>query len=739
MATRTKAPSSGTRDGHGRGLEARSMPFVGLVLLPPVALIAGLAAHASVRDSVIAIGLTALCLGALTTVLALLAYGLGHKRDPVVCWHVVASVALTGLAEAVTVVVGWERWWATAFIIGGEILSGSWALHRIDALRKDAKGDAEPAEDALTKKLGLENTRFGRPKHHTNTKGEVTRIEVPVKNGPGETIDLVQAAVPGIESLANAPRGRSRAVPGEGAGTGTLVIITKDVLRELIPYPGPSAPGGCITAPLVSAVAEDQQLSRKYIAGGCDEAPNPSSYGYMGMTRTGKTLNAQVNALEMISRNNVQIFWLDTIKGAQTVRPLRQGLDIIVASDDPRTFRKGMKALMDLIKWRADRLGEVGRRAWTADCATDPKLKMPLLVAHFEEADALCDVAPDEMVFLASKGLSTGVVGGFSLQRADATSMPTGLRFNIGNWSVFGCGDAYSAGFALSDATIDAGAHPENWKQSKPGYHYTEGIGIPEDRWPVTLKSYFATDAEMEAHTAQWAPRMMPLDDGSQVALGSWYAAAKAETLRLRLKWDGDGNALPLVHDGAAISTNTVLTRPADTRSTGRAVAADDADDEDAELAEARRQVLEEMEDMVADGTIDLGLDDDDPDDQGLGDIDISRPLPTVAGDDELNWADKDAAPDREAALAAFERALNEIANDQRLRDADHPDVVVFNVGVLVERYKFRSRPWFSDHLSSLAEGELKIPGLALSRTDKTGFYRLERLADVVAIGGHTA
>ncbi|WP_213455293.1 hypothetical protein [Rhizomonospora bruguierae] len=737
MATRTKAPAREmARDGHGRSLKTRGMPFLGLLVMPPGALVAGLAVHLAVRDSVVGLGLTAAGLGAASAVLALVAWAVGQHRDLSVTVHVVATVAATGLGEAVTVVVGLQRWWAYAFLLGGWLVAASWGIRRIDAFRKDHREEPEK-EDSLRKELGLEGTRFGRPKHHVDEKGEVTRIEVPVKHAPGKTVDVIQQAVPGIESLANAPRGRSRAVPGEGAAASTLVIITKDVLKDLIPYPGPSAPGGCITDPLVSAMYEDQLPTRRYIAGGTPEAPNPSSTGRMGMTRTGKTLNAQVDALEVISRRNAQFMWFDTIKGAQTVRPLRQGLDIIVASDDPKTFRAGMKALIALVKWRTNRLGECGYRSWTAKVTDDPRLRMPFLIAHFEEADALCDIAPDEMVFLASKGLSVGVATSISLQRADATSMPTGLRFNIGNWSVFGCGDQYSAGFALSDATIDAGAHPENWKQSKPGYHYVEGIGIPEDRWPVAAKSFFATDAEMEAHTTQWAPQMMPLDEGSQVALGSWYAAAKAETLRLRLKWDADGQALPLVHDGApgpaATSANTTLTRGGDSP----AVLPDsDEDDEVADQRRARQQLIDDMEDDVASGAVDLGLDDDDPDDRGMGDIDITKPVPQPTGDDGLSWADEKIPPtDRAAALAAFERALREMAEDESLRDQANPDVAVFNVDALARRYKFRSRPWFSEILSDAAEGALTLPGLSLTRTDKPGFYRLERLADVVPIG----
>jgi hypothetical protein len=711
--------------GQSRPLSKRHLPFAGLLLMPPTALIVGLVVHFALPSDV-ARGLTACGVTALTSLLAALAHSIGAGRKAVVRWHVVGTVILVGLGEAVTLLVGLTGWWLLTSLIVGEFVAASWALYRIDAFRQ--RTDQPETEDSLRKELGLEGTRFGRPVHHRDATGEVTRIEVPVKHAPGQTVNVIQDAVPAIESLAGAPRGRSRAVPTESANASNLVIITKDVLKDLVPYAGPSSPGGCITDPLLTSIGEDQQFGLRYIAGGRPEAPNPSSTGWMGMTRTGKTLNAQIGAMEIMSRHNAQMFWFDTVKGAQTVRPLRKGLDVIVASDDKKVFRAGMKALMALIRWRADRLGGAGYRSWTPEAAK--ALGMPFLVAHFEEADELCDIAPDEMVFLASKGLSTGVSCGFSLQRASAESMPTGLRFNIGNWYCFGTGDDYSAGFALSSATIDAGAHPENWKQSKPGYHYFEGIGVDEQRWPIVHKSMFATDAQMEAHTDRWAPQMMPLDAGSISALGPWYAAAKAETQQLVDRWNGAAPAADVVHDGAMTSANTTLN--------ASAAAPDSTSAEDADGDDIRAEIEEDIEAMRASGEIpELTDDNGQPDTDGEA-IDPTKPIPAPAGE-ELSWGDPDGkipATDREQALAAFVEALRQIAADQQLRDPDDPDTTLFQVDTLVQRYKFRSRPWFAETLTGAADGTLDLPdGLVLTRRDKPGHYTLRRLATVSAIG----
>jgi hypothetical protein len=706
-----KATTERQGSGHTRKLSQRHLPFAGLLLMTPTTFAVGLILHFLLQSDVTR-GLTACGVTVLTCLLAQLAHSIGAGRKPVVRWHVVATVALVGLGEAVTLLIGLTVWWTLTFLIVGTFVAASWSLYRIDAFRQ--RTDQPETEDTLRKELGLEGTRFKRPEIFRDKSGDVTRIEVPVTHAPGKTVEQVQAAVAGLESVAGAPRGRSRAVPDvDDASRSNLVIILKDVLATTVPWPGPSAPGTFITEqPLISGVHEDQQPLVKFIAGDHPDAPNPSSYAYMGMTRTGKTLNAQVNALEMFTRQGVCLMWFDTIKGAQTVQPIRDGLDIVVASDDPQTFRAGMKALMALVKWRANELGRHGFRAWNRKAAE--ALRMPLLVAHFEEADALCDLAPDEMVFLASKGLSTGVLVGISLQRADATSMPTGLRFNIGNWSVFGCGDSYSSGFALSDHTIAAGAHPENWKQSKPGYLYQEGIGIPEDRWPVTARSFYATDEEMAEHTAMWAPHMWPLDPGSVEALGSWYEAAKAEMA----DQDAVSRQAPIP---AATSTNT---RQATV--TARVPGPTDTDPD----AQTRAEIDEEIAEMKASGEIPAQLDPE------ADAIDPTQPLPPTGPGDELSWApDKPSAKTPEEAAEAFDAAIAEIAADPDLRDPKDPSAVTFQVDTLVGRYKFRSRPWFSQRLTDCADGKITIPpGYALSRSDKPGHYRLQRLATVTAL-----
>lgn len=115
--------------------------------------------------------------------------------------------------------------------------------------------------------------------------------------------------------------------------------------------------------------------------------------------------------------------------------------------------------------------------------------------------------------------------------------------------------------------------------------------------------------------------------------------------------------------------------------------------------------------------------------------IDPAVDVPAEPGDD-LEWGDdKPEAPTRELAVAAFDKALLELSGDPALRDPADPSgqTVIISPALLLERYPFRERPWFSAELSLLADGErIAPPGLSLSRAEdlglRAGKYRLNRL-----------
>ena len=627
---------------QAKSLKSRHVPFTGLVLAVPTTLLGWVMLHLALCADMVERTLGTLAVLAAGGLLASLAWGISAGRRTLVRWHVTVSVALAMAAGAVTVAVGVPRGWLICYLAGGVLLAVSWMLYRLDSLRADREDGG--SEDDLKAELGLKHVRFNKSVPHYDKAGKLTRVEVPVKLTHGATVGTVQGALESLESVANSMPKRGRVVQGERAQDAHLTLIMEDAIKHMIPWPGPSAPGASIVEPLVDGVYEDFEPLRLFVAGNHEDAANPAGRLIMGMTRNGKTMIALIDALEMMTRRYVVLFWFDSIKGAQTVGPIRKALEIVVADDvdsgDPKMFKAGMKALRRLIVWRATTMGRAGFREWTPAAAE--ALDMPIVYSHFEEADILCDIAGEDMVFLASKGLSAGVITSFSLQRADAVSMPTGLRFNLGNRDCFGCGDEVSAGFALDDSTIKAGAHPEEWGQDKPGYLYRRGIGIPQQRRPVTAKGFFATYEQMAAHTAEWAPQMDRLDAGSVAALGDWYQQMK----QIMARDPGEVATMPLPSPNgngrAPVTTFTI----------------DGVEDEGArEQREFREEAETEIADMRTTGEI--PRDEEDPE---MDRLDPTRPIEAdPPGTPEVTWTVPPEAPSKEEAERAFDRALHEL------------------------------------------------------------------------------
>lgn len=343
---RRAAASKTHADPHNRSVKARVFQFLMPFAAAPLVFVALLLLRASVADNV-----PVLVLYAAAAVLAgggflLWVWHLSAHRDLPVRLMLAATVGFAALGAVITLAVGGAVWWARTYITVGELMAGFWSVSRIDALRKDSRGDDESGDDdsKLRSELGLEGVKFKPAKAIRDESGKIVRIEVKAKNKPGGTAKQIQEAVPGLESLAGdafgpgVPIGRSRAVPN-GPSETNIVIITEDVLKDMLPYPGPSAFGKPITVPLHIGTWEDQVPETIKIAGGHDDAPTPVSSGWMGMTRTGKTAGAHVEKLEISSRSNAALIWFDSVKGAQTAEPLADVFALMVATDDQKIGR----------------------------------------------------------------------------------------------------------------------------------------------------------------------------------------------------------------------------------------------------------------------------------------------------------------------------------------------------------------------------------------------------------------
>lgn len=651
-----------TMPAHGkeRSLEARLLPYAiphGLALAD---LLAGLAAHAAWGGDAVGTPLTALAMVGGTTVLAGLAHRIGRVREQLVRWHTTATVGLAGAGVTLTTIIGPQPLWLQVAGGAGLLTGFTWNLRKLDSLRQDA-GASQAEQDTWAKQLGLGNVKPGK------VKAIGARREIALHHGVGDTVRTVQNALPAIEAAAGVIPGRSRVVEDpDDASKSTLVLVTEDVLKSTIPWPGPSHPGGCITDPIIAGVYEDDLPAQFWLPGIPGRAP--TNILRMGMTRAGKTQEALIATANIMTRENVVVWWADATKGAQTAGPIEGGLDWY--AENVAGAKAMFKAAKEVVRARADALGKAGYRQWEPACFTDPRLRMPYLVVHIEEADELV-ADNDTFTWLTGKALSTGVSISVSLQRADHASMPTTARFNVGGTLCFGVGDDYSAGFALSDATIDAGAHPEKWGNRKQGYFYLEAPGVDETRFPVPARAFYATDAEIKVVVDGYAGVRAGLDDISRDAAGDIYRGRKSP-------------ATPLTRANIGFQADSDM-------------------------------------DMDEDMTVPAQ-----PDEDVLGGSTGAEPIEPYTGPDLPFGQPKPKADSPAAAAAEFDRVLAELADDGH-------DVI--RVKDIVDRLKIRSDTWTSRRLSAVANGEQTIPpGLALERVDgDAGAYRLHVLAGASA------
>jgi hypothetical protein len=779
--TRSNRQDEGTKQ---RGLSDQPTPFVGLALAPFIALVASWGIHYLIAGvtignrvlltgspSFLAVAISLVTLAAVA--LATAAWYFGKGRDIVYRATLTGSVFVITEWIAVLIGVGPHRWWGTFFVLITWGVATMWALPRLHVLRRDpseGRNDREPEGDDLISQLGLTGYRTkGDPEVRYDDKGEPERIIVDIKHRFGATKDALVSALPNIESAVGGPEGLSRVTkPEDGKSNHSiLTVMLRDPLTGRVPYRGPSAPGQPIQGYSIIGRYDDGDPFRLMPFGGVDTdgiSLPPTGYAFMGMTRAGKTVGENRLLLDgVITRHGGVILYLNKAKGGQDVQPIIAGVECAVLSDNNADYRTAFNQVKAILTYRQKELARYGISAWsyakcvanppqqTLDGTARPMAPMPMLIVHVGEADAILETAGEEAVYLASKGLSVGIVAGWSMQRFSATSMPTDLRMNIGTRLCYGVGDDYSAGFALSDDTIKRGAHPENWRNTKPGRFYGEGAGIPENRWPISAKTIGDTDDDalylhMRQEAEQYGPNMMRLDSGSVHATRGWWTkhVTETETLRTELTPRSVPTPAPTPTPAATPAAETTQEDPMGRRpATASAAAfqvdnhpaafdpdaADLATDTAAEIAETTeiggQQILGDI----------IQPDEFDPQFAELSSIDPQAPIVMPTGDDGIDLTGPKPDPQtREEAELAFDEALRTLASDERFVDEDDNRYVTFRTGQLQEFYRYRTRQWYSPILAAMADGQRSCPpGYHIERhPERTGdgWYRMNRVPD---------
>ncbi|MGJ5898300.1 sporulation protein SsgA [Streptomyces sp. V2] len=426
-----------------------------------------------------------------------------------------ASVALTAttwwagkstgeqrrLHSAITVAAG--STWATAaclagplagpiphlYAMGGAGLALSWNIRAV--LRRNVDGTAEGAGDkGLLEKVGLARTTLG------TAKVEPNKVTVPYALPAGEgTNDDMAKALPRIASALDVAPNAVRFRPDpDSARKGELVIVPEDKLKEVVWWPGPSAPGGSIAEPLVIGRYDDGRELQLPVL----EALHLL---IMGVTGSGKTEGALDVLAEVLTRRDVMV-WLSDPKRGQDLGEAFGACDWVV--DTPDNAAVMIEATAQAVPARQKWLGDHGYRSWcpeAADVQTDPGHScrtggacgcagMPFLVTWFEEAaNTLRAVDDDVFTGIAQEARSAGVWLVISMQRASGYQISTDTRASLPASLCFGV-DERDAAFALPSDVLDAGANPGAWGNKKPGYCYLVARGVDDPLWSTPSRTF---------------------------------------------------------------------------------------------------------------------------------------------------------------------------------------------------------------------------------------------------------
>lgn len=759
-----------------RPLWQQPIAFLGLFLSPFAGLFTAWAMHLyivgfqlrtwTLTGSPAALGVTNTLIGVAAVVLSYTAWCFAEHRKMPLRIALAASVFTLTALFGVSVGVGPHRWWSFAFICCAWFVAATWSLTRLNVTRADPRTDGQEAEGPeFIKRL---KGWAGKAKTVYNDDGTPLRTEVRLQAAPGDTIGTVQEVIPNIESYAGAPGGMTTAIRDpDRADRGVLDVLHVDPLKNRLPYGPPSHPGGSIEDPITFASYNSGHPVWCHLAGG-PVAVNPTGGIIMGTSRAGKTLGENLLYTEVGSRTDVVIMYLNKAKGMQDIRPIAPIVEVAVISDSDQDYASALDRLKGVMAYRQRVLGEYGISAWSSKrCFHNPPQRkangdpvpmepMPYLMLHVGEADAVLDnyKADDGAVYVASKGLSLGVASFWSLQRAGHEQMPTSLRDNLGARWCFGTLSQAATAMALSDPTMDAGAHPEHWGARKPGYFYFEGPGVEETLYPRFAKTQslapgMSQDALIDEHNAAMAaemlrrnlanaPRMARLDRGSAEATGMvggvcWWDLMARRTAELRVQLGATADRKPQTRTADSGPQVVTADRTEETAvPKGFTVTAippgGDPDDMEAE-SEIRDEIRLTRE---VDG-VELYPEDEDGD--TAEDVDPAKRLevpPDLAG---VQWSTdpRPEAATRNEAIAAVREALVALLNDPGKRDPDEDGAAIIKVEDVTSLVRVKSRSWFSGILGDIATGAIDPPmDIVMTRADEfpTGagrpnFYRL--------------
>ena len=566
---------------------------------------------------------TGLAAAAITAAGGVVTYA-AHRLTAARTWYAHhISTAMTGGAGA---------WLALATAFGpgrplmDMLLIGGWAAAAVANVHLWARAQGAPEEGGMKKrvlpswvqvseKLGLRGVKM----RITRQSDTLVRGELAFEDG--RTVEDLQHRRKELASMYKVAPGAVRITEHpERADKGEITIITKNVMRDLIPWPGldPKMTGASIAdGPLTLGLYEDGEVFTDQI----DDRHTVT----VGMSGSGKSVYGKAKLVQIAARRDTFVCAIDMSKGRQTLGPVGKAIGW------PAFTKKAAKAQLNAVKRavtaRADYLGSKGLPGWTKDCG------LVFLHVLIEEAADLIDF--DEIVDLGRAARSAGIHLEVSLQRATYSNLDTDARANFGDAICFGVKNEADASFALPDYVLEAGAEPERWMANQPGSAYAAVREAPVDRHPMPIKMFGPPTTKKSDENKDLTPaaESLPDQDGkldpiTRAAFGEVYAefvAARA---------------------GAPVAATTASAPQTE----------DDVEDQDDDIEDQEHD--DDVEDQEHDDVepIVYTTPDDDPEITA----DIDTPIPELENDFALPTRTKGSRASAEQARAAVDSLLEE-------------------------------------------------------------------------------
>jgi hypothetical protein len=455
-------------------------------------------------------------------VMTLTGCGLG-----VYSWQV-SRLVLYGRVHSTMTVAGVMVWLTVATITGpfqsvtggllgivGSAMALSWDL-RLHARRQSRDSGADSPAGRLSAWFADAAKEAGIPGTTLQVKAiEPTRVQATAMLPPGEkTAADLQSRARNLESGGKLPPGSLQIAEDPDRADRALVVLSDPrMIRNPVPWPGPSLPGASIAKPLRPGIWQDGLPVQHTLPG--------HHVHFMGSSGAGKSEGGcWCTCAEIMTRYDAAILGADLTKHNQTFGPLETGLHRVEYTRDGA--RAMLTDLHKLIPRRTEYLADHSLTKWVEGCG------LTYLIPWLEETPDIFDAltSREQEWFLSDvKALrSAGGTFAISLQRSDWTQIPTIVRGQMAS-ICFGLYKDSDERFGLSEKQREMGASPASWGTDHPGMAYFHAPGTPPDRVAMPMRYYAWGDlsskethdataaAAMAAHAANYPASARPVDD----------------------------------------------------------------------------------------------------------------------------------------------------------------------------------------------------------------------------------